>query len=62
MSICVAVLVVGLLFATYVATFALAVLLTRITGLARPAPRPTSPFVTESLPPQIVPPRESEFV
>jgi hypothetical protein len=62
MAICVAVTTAILLFATYALVFGLALFVVRLVRAALPEAKPESPFVSDKLPPQIITPRESEFI
>lgn len=55
-----AIVVFALAFMFYGLMFLFAFWMTRITRLARPKPKPSSPFATDTLPPQIIPPVDND--
>ena len=59
-GIVVAVLMILFALAAYAAVFLLAYTFARLFRLVRPESKPASPFATDSLPPQVIPPQNQE--
>ena len=59
-AVVVSVFAVAITFGLYGLLFGLAYGLARIVRLTRPATQPSSPFASDKLPPQVIPPHDPE--